>query len=168
MSYAMWPIESLSVNINDEYFNYLKEDLQNKDEILKQLKSKAKHGTISKYQFELFKDLCDNAEEILKQDLDDFYLEQTHYDNSYQKYDGGRYSENYAYSQKLNIDTGSYERDSEVFDGYVYEFNWGSPNVYEPQFKNKTYLIEEINGEDIKLRYERYHQKNCIEEDIED
>ena len=92
----------------------------------------------------MFEDLCDNAEEILEQDLDDFYLEQTDYDNSYQKYDGGRYSENYAYSQKLNVDTGSYERDSEVFDGYVYEFNWGSPNVYEPQFKNKTYLIEEI------------------------
>ena len=30
MSYAMWPIESLSVNINDKYFNYLKEDLQKK------------------------------------------------------------------------------------------------------------------------------------------
>ena len=143
MSYSMWPIKVLAVEINDEYLNCLKTDLRKKDEILEQLNSKAIPGTISQWQLELFKDLCDNAEEILEQDVHDFYREQTDYDNSYQRYEGGRNSENYAYSCKLDINTGSYKED-EAFDGYVYEFSWGARNVYEPEFKNKSYLLDEI------------------------
>lgn len=141
MSYSICPIESLSVNINEEYFNCLKEDLLKKDEILKQLEPRAILGTITKYQFDLFKQLCKDAEEILEQDIDEFFREQADYDGSYQQYD---YEEDYAIYQKLDINTGFYDRNSIDFDGYVYEFDWGSSNVYESQFKNKSYLIEEI------------------------
>ena len=143
MSYAIWPVESLGVKINEEYLNCLKEDLKNKDQILEQLKSKAILGTITKYQFDLFKQLCIDVEEILLENIDDYFYECSVGDEGYQEYHGGRYSENYAYSRPLDINKGSVG-DGEVFDGYVYEFSWGAKNVYEPEFKNKNYLLDEI------------------------
>ncbi|MBO7691123.1 MAG: hypothetical protein J6T10_00635 [Methanobrevibacter sp.] len=143
MSYSMWPVEVLGVRLNNDYFEALKKDLLKKDEILEKLKERGILGTITKYQLDIFQELSDISEEILKSDLYDYYCNQTGYDNSYQRYDGGRNSENYAYCCKLDLNTGSYG-ESEVFDGYVYEFSWGSNNVYEPEFKNKNYLLDEI------------------------
>ena len=143
MSYEMWPVETLAVRINENYYESLKKDLLKKDEVLAKLKEHGTLGTITRYQLDIFQELSDISEEILESDLDNYFSNQTDYDNSYQRYEGGRHSENYAYCRKLDLNTGSYG-EIEIFDGYVYEFSWGSNNVYEPEFKNKNYLLDEI------------------------
>ena len=143
MSYEMWPIEALAVRLNEDYFEKLKKDLLNKDEVLEKLKERGILGTNIKHQLDIFQELSDISEEILESDLDNYFSNQTDYDNSYQRYDSGRNSENYAYCRKIDLNTGSYG-ESENFDGYAYEFSWGASNIYEPEFKNKSYLLDEI------------------------
>ena len=117
--------------------------LKKKDEILAKLKERGALGTITKYQLDIFQELSDISKEILESDFNDFCQEQMCDGYDFRQYDGGRHSENYAYCRKIDLNTGSYG-ESEIFDGYVYEFSWGAANIYEPEFKNKNYLLDEI------------------------
>jgi hypothetical protein len=131
MSNIISSIDCLAVKINEEYFNALKKDidlLKNKsinladDNQLKQLNNLAD----SEY--------CN---------IDAFYDEQCFFLGHLRYYEGGKHSDNFAYASPLDLDTGK-QGEAEDFSGYVYEFGFGSGNVYEPEFKDKEDLINTI------------------------
>lgn len=153
MSYSISPIITLGVRLGKEYFDCLKKDLKCTEDTSNYLSremyrsdSSFEHD-IRRCQLHLFDELIGDRNSIVYTESNDYYnnffQEKMYSDNNYQRYDGGKNSENYAHYCKVNIDTGSYEG-FEVFDGYVYEFSWGSNNVYKPEFKNKTDLLNEI------------------------
>ena len=135
MSYSVWGIQSIAVNLNGKYYELLKKDItrykENPDFI----------NTLSKPQNNLFLGVLDCDEE--NDNERDYFSAQADFDNGYQEYDGGRNSENYADIRPVDLDSGMF-LDCGSFNGWVYEFSCGASSLYVPEFKNKEAVIKAV------------------------
>ena len=139
MSYSMGSIDCIAIKMTKNYFEALKKDL----EILKDDPSAV---IKDEDQLDMFKSIQKDFEDNQYEDYDEYFREL--FDCGVRYYDGGKGSENFAYAYPINLDDGTMSRDnSGDFNGYVYEFSWGSSSIYQPEFKDKKDFLTKLKKE---------------------
>lgn len=135
MSYEMSSIDCIAIKITESYYEALKKDIQLFKENKLILDNERQRDFLENY-----------AEADDEEDFEDFDCFIDNEADSFHRYEGGRHSENYAYQRPLNLETGTLG-EGDIFDGYVYEFSYGSASIYKPEFKSKEDFISKLKEE---------------------
>lgn len=135
MGYSMGSINCVAIKMTENYFKALKKDLENPNLIIK-----------DENQLDMLNRIQEDFEDNQYESYDEYFQDVS--DCGVRYYDGGKGSENFAYAFPISLDDGTMSRtESYDFEGYVYEFSWGSPSIYQPEFKNKEEFLTKLKKE---------------------
>lgn len=139
MSYSMGSIDCIAIKIDESYLEALKKDIEQFGNDAKFIIKNQDQLILYENQYNDFQD----DKEIFN-DIDSYC--QDLFDCGIRYYDGGKGSENYAYQRPLDLNKGTLG-EADNFDGYVYEFSWGSSSIYKPEFESKEDFIAKLKKE---------------------